>query len=117
MNCMKPLGAYLSFLIPLEQSFTMYLYSTNIEEYPILPLVVVGGLVAKLCPTLETPWIIDHEDPLSMRFPRHKYWSGFSFPSPADLPNPGIEPESPALQADSLLTEPTGKLKFAFIKC
>ena len=72
MNCIKPLGAYLSFLTPLEQSFTMHLSSMNIEEYPILPLMVVGGLVAKLCPILETPGTIDHEDPLSMRFPRHK---------------------------------------------
>ena len=87
----------------------MHLSSTNIEEYPILPLVVVGGLVAKLCPTLETPWIIDHEDPLSIRFPRHKYWSGLSFPSLADLPNPGIEPESPALQADSLSLSHLGR--------
>ena len=79
--------------------------------------MVVGGLVAKWCPILETPWTIDHEDPLSMRFPRHKCWSGLSFPSPGDLPNPGIESESPALQADSLLTESTGKPKFAFIKC
>ena len=83
----------------------MHLSSTNIEEYPILPLVVVGGLVAKLCPTLETPWIIDHEDPLSIRFPRHKYWSGLPCPPPGNLPDSGTEhssPVSPALQADSL---------------
>ena len=39
-----------------------------------------------------------------------EYWSGLPFPSPGDLPNPGIEPQSPALQADSLLLEPPGKL-------
>ena len=44
-----------------------------------------------------------------MEFSRQGYQSGLSFPSPGDLPNPGIEPRSPALQADSLLTEPAGK--------
>ena len=44
-----------------------------------------------------------------MRFSRQRYWSGFPFPSPGDLPNPGIEPWSPALQADSLPTELQGK--------
>ena len=46
-----------------------------------------------------------------MEFSRPEYWSGLPFPSPGDLPNPGIEPRSPALQADSLLAEPPGKLK------
>ena len=44
-----------------------------------------------------------------MEFPRSEFWSGWPFPSPADLPNPGIEPGTPALQADSLPTEPSGK--------
>ena len=47
--------------------------------------------------------------PLSMDFSRQEYWSGMSFPSPGALPDPGIEPGSPALQADSLLAEPPGK--------
>ena len=47
--------------------------------------------------------------PLFMGFSRQEYWSGLSFPSPADLPDPGIKPVSPALQADSLSTEPPGK--------
>ena len=58
-----------------------------------------------------TPWTVAHQVPLSMRFSRQGYWSGLPFPSPGDLPNPGIEPGSPALQADSLLTELQGKLK------
>ena len=45
----------------------------------------------------------------SMGFPRQKYWSGLPFPPPGDLPHPGIKPASPALQADSLPTEPPGK--------
>ena len=46
-----------------------------------------------------------HQAPLSTGFFRQEYWSGLPFPSPGDLPDPGIEPGSPALQADSLLTE------------
>ena len=68
-----------------------------------------GGLVAKSCPTLVTPWTVARQAPLSMRFSRQGYWSGLPFPSPGDLPNPGIEPRSPALQADPLLTELQGK--------
>ena len=56
-----------------------------------------------------TLWTVARQAPLSMGFPRQEYWSGLSFPSPGDLPNPGIEPSSPALQADSLLSEPPGK--------
>ena len=54
-------------------------------------------LVAKLCPILATPWTVAHWAPLSMGFPSQEYWSGFPFPSPGDLPNPGTKPESPAL--------------------
>ena len=63
---------------------------------------VGGGLVAKLCLTLETPWTGAHQAPLSIRFSRQEYWSGLPFPSPGDLPDPGIKPRTPALQADSL---------------
>ena len=56
-----------------------------------------------------TPWIVARQDPLSMGFSRQEYWSGLPFPSPGDLPNPGIEPGSPALQADALSSEPPGK--------
>ena len=49
-----------------------------------------------------TPWIVARQAPLSMEFSRQDYWSGLPFPSPGDLPDPGIEPGSPALQADSL---------------
>ena len=45
----------------------------------------------------ETPWIVTCQAPLSMGFSRQEYWSGLPFPSPRDLPNPGIEPRSPAL--------------------
>ena len=56
-----------------------------------------------------TLWSIAHQAPLSMGFSRQEYWSGLPFPSPRDLPNPGIGPRSPALQADALTSEPPGK--------
>ena len=56
-----------------------------------------------------TPWTVAREAPLSMGFPRQEYWSGLPFHSPGNLPNPGIKPMFPALQADSLPTEPSGK--------
>ena len=49
-----------------------------------------------------TPWTVVCQAPLSMGFSRQDYWSGLPFPSTGDLPHPGIEPKSPALQADSL---------------
>ena len=64
-----------------------------------------GGLVAKSCPPLMTPWTVACQAPLSVGFSRQEYWSGLPFPSLGDLPNPGIKPGSPALQADSLPTE------------
>ena len=56
-----------------------------------------------------TLWTVAGQAPLSMGFSRQEYWSGLPFPSPGDLPNPGIEPWSPAWQADALSSEPPGK--------
>ena len=64
-----------------------------------------GGLVTKACPTLVTPWTVPRQSSLPIGFSRQQYWSGLPFPSPGDLPDIGIEPGSPALQADSLLIE------------
>ena len=72
-------------------------------------MVVVGGLVIKSCPTLGTPWIVARQAPLSMGFPRQEHWSGLPFPFPGDVPNPGIEHVSPALQVNSLPSELPGK--------
>ena len=52
---------------------------------------------------------VARQAPLSMGFSRQEYWNGLPFPSPGDLPDPGIEPGSPALQADTLSSEPLGK--------
>ena len=54
------------------------------------------------------PWTVGCQIPLSMEFFRQEYWNGLPFPSPGDLPEPGIEPVSPALQADALLSELLG---------
>ena len=59
-----------------------------------------------------TPWTVIRQAPLSMEFSRQEYWSGLPFPSPGDLPDPGIEPRSPALQADSLPNEPPWKTNY-----
>ena len=53
-----------------------------------------------------TPWTVAHQAPPSMGFSRQEYWTGLPFPSPGDLPDPGIEPTSPTLQADALTSEP-----------
>ena len=55
------------------------------------------------------PWTVAHQTPLSIEFSKQEYWSGLLFPTPEDLPDPGIEPSSPASQANSLLYEPPGK--------
>ena len=59
------------------------------------------GLVTKSCPTRATPGTVAYQAPLSMGFSRQEYWSGLPFPSLGDLPDPEIEPGSPALQVDS----------------
>ena len=56
-----------------------------------------------------TPWTVAHQAPPSMGFSRQEYWSGLPFPFPGDLPDPGIEPRFPALQADALPSELLGK--------
>ena len=60
------------------------------------------------------PWTVVHQAYLSMEFPKQEHWSGLPFPSPADLPDPGIKFGSPALQANSLLTEPPRKSMLDF---
>ena len=64
-------------------------------------------LVTQSSPTLCDPlWAVAGQAPLSMEFPRQEFWSGLPFPSAGDLPNPGTEPQSPALQVDSLPSDP-----------
>ena len=64
-------------------------------------------LVTQSCPTLCDPTVA-HQAPLCTGFSRQEYWGGLPFPLPGDLPDPGTKPGSPALQADSLPSEPQG---------
>ena len=57
-----------------------------------------------------TRWTVAHQASPSMGFSRQEFWSGLPFPSPGDLPDPGIKPGSPALEADALTSEPPGKI-------
>ena len=69
--------------------------------WPLLAYTDLLNLVVKVtqsCPTLATPWTVAHKNPLSMGFSRQEYWSGFPFLPPRDVPDPGTEPGSPALQ-------------------
>ena len=74
--------------------------------------MVGGGLVIKLCPTLETPWSVAHQAPPSMGFPKQEYRSGLPFPPPGDLPDPGIKLTSPSLAGGFFTTEPPGKATY-----
>ena len=84
-------------------------FSCISQTHSVSKLYGSDGLVLKSCPTLATPWTVACQTPLSIGFSRQEYWSGLPFPSPGDLPNPGIEPRFPTLQADSLPTELQGK--------
>ena len=79
------------------------------EAGPEVPFPGVLANVLSRVQLIATPWTVAHQAPLSMEFYRQKYWSGLPFTSPGDLPDPGIEPGSPTLQAVSLLSEPPGK--------
>ena len=76
---------------------------------------VVSNISVSVCYSLSrvrffvTPWTVAHQAPLSMGFPRQEYWNELSFLSPGDLPDTGVKPGSPALQVDSLPSEPPGK--------
>ena len=66
-------------------------------------------LVASCGRLFSDPRTVARQAPLSMKFSRQEYWNGLPFPSPGDVPDPGIEPRSPTLQADALTSEPPGK--------
>ena len=104
----------LSFVFKIVQRSTVITKICNKKnifgpDYP-LDLELGEAVCAQLISLVwlfATPWTIACQAPLSMTFPRQEYWSGLPFPSPGDLRNTGIEPLSPALQADSLPAEPS----------
>ena len=73
-------------------------------------LVCYCYLVTKSYQFFATQWTVTQQAPLSVKFSQKEYWSGLSFPSPGDLPDPRIEPTSPALQVDSFPLSPQGDL-------
>ena len=78
--------------------------------WKVIRICVRAYLSAQLCLTLFKPMgCIAHQAPLSMEFSRQEYWNGLLFPTPGDLPDPGIAPASPALAGKSFTTEPPGK--------
>ena len=89
----------------------VWIGSDNIlfQSYKFYACVIVCVCVFSCVQLFVTPWTVDHQVPLSMEFSRQAHWTGLPFPSPGDLPNPGTEPRSPTLQADSLPSEPLGK--------
>ena len=85
-------------------------YSTDVIRWPKVKVKLKSLSCVQL---FGIPWTVAYQAPQSMEFSRQEYWSGWPFPSPGDLPDPGIEPWSPALQADTLPSEPPGKTKLA----
>ena len=85
----------------------------NIKYF--IPLKVKVKLLSRV-QLLVTPWTVAYQVPLSMGFSRQEDWSGLPFPSPGDLPDPGMEPGSPALQADALPSEPPEKLHLSILE-
>ena len=97
----------LAILFIIQNDFSLPTTSSQgcLRSMSLTGLYVSLSLVTKSWPTLATPWIVACQAPLCVGFSRQEYWSGLPFTSPADLPDPGIESRSPALQADSLLTD------------
>ena len=81
--------------------------SVHFQDKPFNITVKVKSL--SRVPLFATPWMIAHQASPSMGFSRQEYWGGLPFPSPGDLPDPGIKPTSPALEAHALTSEPPGK--------
>ena len=93
--------------IPKDGNTSFFFYFKRLKRAKLPLCVCVKSLSrVRLFPT---PWTVARHAPLSMGYSRQEYWSGLPFPSPGDLSNPGIKPRSPALQADTLSSEPPGK--------
>ena len=95
----------------IEQEFPtlagrFFINCTTCEGTYVMKVKVKSLSIVRL---FVTPWTVAHQAPPSMGFSRQEYWSGLPFPSPGHLSDPGIEPRSPALQADALTSEPPGK--------
>ena len=97
-RCILKLPVFVLFSFLCERNF--HFHAAKILKPIIIKLVFLNCcycLLAKLCPVFTTQWTVACQAPLSMGFPRQEYWIGLPFPSARNLPNPGIEPMSPAL--------------------
>ena len=99
-----------------ERGHLFYIPNLSGEVWSFSPFIMLVKVFCKVKQMMlshvrlfATPWTVAYHVPPSMGFSRQEYWSGFPFPSPEDLPDPGIEPESPAVLADALPSEPPGK--------
>ena len=118
-------NVFLVFFIPgVSYSIPLPSFSILIEELQGLWYMhvctcvhVCGGLVIRLCLTLEIPLTGARQAPLSMGFSRQEHRSELPFPSPGYLPDPGIEPGSPVLEIDDLPTELWGKYTYTYMDC
>ena len=117
-SCLMILNHFLWFYCNPEPLYFSQILFQTIRHWSKVSLLLIffryptysgGDLVAKSYLTLASPWTVGCQAPLPMGFSRQEYWSGLPFPSPGDLPEPGIEPRSPTLQADALTSVPPGK--------
>ena len=110
--CHELMGLYAMIFIVWMLSFNPAFHSpfSLLSKGSLVPLrfLPLSELLSRVW-LFETPWMVDYQALASMEFSRQEYWSGLLFPSPWDLPNPGIKPRSPTLQADTLPSEPPGK--------
>ena len=96
--------------LPASESFPVsQLFTWGDQSIGVSALASVLPVNTQDCSPLEIPWTVARQTPLSMGFPRQEHWSGLPFPSPEDLPNPGIEPTTPVLAGRSFITVPPGK--------
>ena len=92
---MYPSNSFAPYFSTSLSSLRCYLLTSSVTQTFLYTCKYIrgGGLVAKSCLALVTPWTVACQALLSMGFSRQEYWSGLPFPSPGDLPNPGIEPK------------------------
>ena len=96
--------------ILLTSSKAKWTHNLPVNLFPYSRFHVVCAQALSRVRLFVTPWTVARQAPLSMEFSQQEYWTGLPCLSPGDLPNLGIEPRSLALQADSLPSEPSGKL-------
>ena len=109
-----PLSDFLLLIYISLVSFQLLFRVSTIHYIQFMYLIPIANIIVKVKSLSRvllfvTPWTVAYNAPPSMGFSRQEYQSGLPFPSPEDLPNPGIEPGPPALQVDALPSEPPGK--------